>query len=123
MIKTGTFLTIATLTLGACASKEQATTKHVSPLRYIGLTCEQMNDNALHSNSVLAGISEEKTSKALGNGAAVVASVFFPPAAFLMTDMDNSAEVEELRSDAIALQSAAQTNNCSLVELDVLTDE
>ena len=56
-------------------------------------------------------------------GAAVVATIFFPPAAFLMTDMNDSAEVEELRSDALALQSAAKTNNCSLEELDVLKDE
>ena len=116
-------ISIAAITLTACASTEQAIVQHVSPTYYEGLTCNQLNDNARSNNRELAALKSGKTSRQLGNVGAGVFAFVFPPAAFLIESSDISEEVAALQGEAVALQKVAKKSNCSLIEIKVLQSE
>ena len=107
----------ALLVLSACAATPPIV-NHVSPTYYDGLSCEQLNDNALSNNRQNKDISNKKISQGVEQGAVVVASIFFPPAAFLLPGDTFEQEIAKLKGEAVALKAAGA--DCNIVSLDIL---
>ena len=104
----------ASLTLAACAqSPDSIAARSVSPALYSGMTCPQINAEALRINARLADLTGRQQSAASSDAAmTAVTLVLFWPAAFFVGHTDHSADIAQLRGEAEALTAAARSRGC-----------
>jgi len=112
-----TVLTLALLSvLSACATApEKIQASYVPTNQYSGMSCQQLNRDAVRVNSELL-VASGQQKQAASNDAAMtaVALVLFWPAAFFMSGDTNAPNIARLKGEATALSAAAKSRGCTV---------
>jgi len=115
-----TFRTLTTaavvLTLAACATNpDKIAAQYVSSSEYLGLTCEQLED-ALGANTAEADKLHKsmRSKKNISNTAAVVGTLLFWPAYFLLKgkDAESDSRMGELKGRDTAIHKSLDKLGC-----------
>lgn len=109
-------LSILALSVSACAEAPQdIEATPVSPVIYRGLSCAEINNEAIRVNNQLADLTGKQT-KAAGNDAAMTAVsliLFWPAAFFIGSAGDHGADIARLRGELQALSDTSKAKGCS----------
>lgn len=105
---------IASTALSACATApENVAASYVSPQRFDGMSCRQLNAEAQRINSALASATGRQQQAASNDAAMTAVSlILFWPAAFFIQGDDNAGELSRLKGEAEALTATAQARGC-----------
>ncbi len=102
--------------LASCAtSPDKVSAQYVSPLQYQSYSCEQIAEELSRVNvrvSEVAGVQQRESNKdKIKMGVGLV--IFWPALFLLATDGDKKQELGRLKGEYDALESQANTKNCS----------
>jgi len=104
----------AALALAGCATPpDQIAPAYTSPAAYAGLSCGQLNAEAVRLDARLGSATEQQAAQADSDATtAAIALLLFWPAAMMLGGNDQAPAIAQLRGDAEAVANAAGLRGC-----------
>ena len=113
-MKSVSWVLLSTILGGCATAPEKIKAKHVSPLAYSNLSCDELREEMLRVNSHLDEVAGVQKKTARKDATVMAVGILFRPALFfLAAGEDKEGEIARLKGESEAVASAAIQNNCT----------